>query len=408
MDELNASGTFEQLLDDTAPTILDFIDALEGMDAKADALPMVSRVQVMEDIKPKTRTKSNTWRQRQRMEVLRLRDEVKHLDTELKKIKLAAGVRSTVPLIEGVTIIAAAQRKRPAVKKLLGESWQDAASRESLARQIASVDNERLHKVLHTQVKHARKLHRMITQQMTTTVVAQALGCRPAFCGKEGRPPTDNDVVFQKLLAEMDEHRGNVSSIFTSDTTDQKLSKKEGHVSIHCVRGLQVQLVNRYTLPFSVEATERAIWHVLTDKESNDKNSRVAYNELFEFDSSTTLQSVRTFIVAGPYELCFLVRKGCRKYQKGDRMHFVVHETSIVSTRFGAGVSYDEVVWRTVVQGRDRSGIPTAIIETHVLATFPSYKTLNCLPPEGLKGFSDSLMRFNHKTEDVLISNVTS
>ncbi|KAG2774070.1 hypothetical protein JG687_00004996 [Phytophthora cactorum] len=408
MDELNAADTLEQLLDDAPPTLLDFLDALEDVDTKADALPIAATVQVKDDNKPKAKTTSNTWRQRRRLEVLRLRDEVKQLDAELKKMKLVAGVRSTLPLMEGVSTIAATQMNRPAVKRLLGESWQDAASRESVTRQIANADNERLHRVLHMQVKHARKLHRMITQQMTASVVAQALGYRPAFSGDEGRPPTDNNVIFQKLLAEMDGHRGDVNSIFVTDSTDQECgSKKEGHVSVHHARGLKVQIVNSYAVPYSVEATEQAIWNILTEREGNDKNSRVAYNELFEFDSSTTLQSVRTFIVAGSDELCFLIRKGHRKYAKGDRTHFVVHETSTVSSTFGAGISYEEVVWRTVQQGKDRFGASTAVIETHMLATFPTYKALSCLSPEGLRSFHDSLMRFNHKVEDVLVSKIT-
>ncbi|KAG6951891.1 hypothetical protein JG688_00013529 [Phytophthora aleatoria] len=229
MDELNAADTLEQLLDDAPPTLLDFLDALEDVDTKADALPIAATVQVKVDNKPKVKTTSNTWRQRRGLEVLRLRDEVKQLDAELKKMKLVAGV------------------------------------------------------------KHARKLHRMITQQMTASVVAQALGYRPAFSGDEGRPPTDNNVIFQKLLAEMDGHRGDVNSIFVTDSTDQECgSKKEGHVSVHHARGLKVQLVNSYAVPYSVEATEQAIWNILTEREGNDKNSRVAYNELFEFDSSTT------------------------------------------------------------------------------------------------------------------------
>lgn len=231
--------------------------------------------------RPKPKTKSNTWRQRQRLEVLRLRDSVKQLDAKLKKMKLAAGVRSTLPLIEGVSSIAAAQIKRPVVRKLLGESWQDAASRESLARQLADVENERLHRALHMQVKHARKLHRMMTQQMTTAAVAHALGCRPALTEDEGRPPKDNSVVLQRLLAELDGHHGNVSSIFVTGGDDQELgSKNEGHVSINRARGLQVQMVNNYAIPFSVDTMERAIWSVLTERNGNDNNIRVAYNEV--------------------------------------------------------------------------------------------------------------------------------
>ncbi|KAI9990552.1 hypothetical protein PInf_018106 [Phytophthora infestans] len=404
MDELNAPNTFEQVLGNTTPTLLDFLDALEDVDMTADALPMASTVPAKGDNRPRANTKSNTWRQRQRLDVLRLRDEVKHLDAELKKIKLASGVRSTLPLVEGVSTIAAAELKIPVVKRLLGQTWQDAASRESLARQMANIDNEQLRRVLHMQVKYARKLHRMITQQMTNAAVAQVLGCLPAFSEDDVRPPQDNNVVFQKILSAMDGYCKDVGSIFVTENASEE--KDEGHVSIHHARGLQVQLVNTYAVPFSVGATEQAIWKVLTGRERNDENSRVAYNELFEFDRTTTLQSIRTFIGTGPYELCFLIRKGCRKYVKGDRTYFVVHEASIVSSAFGAGVSYEEVVRRTVQHEKDKRGAPTTIIKTHVLATFPSYKTRSCISPEGLKAFHDSLMRFNHKVEDALISKV--
>ncbi|KAL3670598.1 hypothetical protein V7S43_003790 [Phytophthora oleae] len=408
MDDLSAhqdaeaSGTFDWLLDDAAPTLLAFLDLLDNdadLAIEAVALPVHRPV----EIKPEAKRKSSTWRQRQRLKVLRLRDEVKELDEELKKMKLSTGVRSTLPLIEGVSSIAN-QLKRPAARKLMGEAWQDAASRESHARHLSSVENERLHRVLHMQAKHARKLHRMMQQQMSNTIVSQALGYRPALTDDECRPPTDNSIVFQKLLADLDGHHGNVRSIFVVNQTD---GEHEGYVSINPARGLQVRIAKSYAFPFSVKATEQAIWNILTERNGIDQKSRVVYNERFEVDNNTSLQSVRTFIVSGPYELCFLVRKGCRRYVKDDLTHFVVHETSIVSSSFGAGVSYDEVVLRTVSKGKERPGGPTAIAETHVLATFPSYETLSCLPPDGLKGFHDACMRFNHKVEDVLVSHST-
>ncbi|KAG1712915.1 hypothetical protein DVH05_000647 [Phytophthora capsici] len=410
MEDFNAhqdaevSSTF---LDDTAPTLLDFVDSLENsgdLALEAVALP-VRRPKTVNTVENKPQAKKNNWRQRQRLEILRLRDEVKELDEELKKMKLATGVRSTLPPLKGASSFATNQLKRPAARKLLGESWQDAASRESLGRHMSGVENERLHKILHMQVKYARKLHRMTQQQMTTAIVSQALGYRPALTDNEGRPPTDNGVVFQKLLADLDGHHGNIRNIFT---VNQMEGEQECCVSIHPARGLQVRIVKSYTFPFNTNATKQAVWNVLTEKEGIDRTSKVAYNEHFEVDNDTSLQSVRTFIVAGPYELCFLVRKGCRRYVKGDLTHFVIHETSIVSSSNGAGVSYDEVVWRIVKQGPERLGGPTTIVETHVLATFPSYTTLSCLPPDGLKGFHDAYTRFNHKIEDVLVNHSTA
>eukprot|EP00644_Phytophthora_capsici_P011768 jgi/Phyca11/123468/e_gw1.50.324.1 len=223
MEDFNAhqdaevSSTF---LDDTAPTLLDFIDSLENsgdLALEAVALPIRS---------------SN---------------------------------------------FAADQLKRPAARKLLGESWQDAASRESLGRHMSGVENERLHKVLHMQVKYARKLHRMIQQQMTTAIVSQALGYRPALTDNEGRPPTDNGVVFQKLLADLDGHHGNIRNIFT---VNQMEGEQECCVSIHPARGLQVRIVKSYTFPFNTNATKQAVWNVLTEKEGIDRTSKVAYNEV--------------------------------------------------------------------------------------------------------------------------------
>ncbi|KAI9990542.1 hypothetical protein PInf_018096 [Phytophthora infestans] len=226
MDELNAPNTFEQVLGNTTPTLLDFLDALEDVDMTADALPMASTVPAKGDNRP-----------------------------------------------------------IPVVKRLLGQSWQDAASRESLARQMANIDNEQLRRVLHMQVKYARKLHRMITQQMTNAAVAQVLGCLPAFSEDDVRPPQDNNVVFQKILSAMDGYCKDVGSIFVTENASEE--KDKGHVSIHHARGLQVQLVNTYAVPFSVGATEQAIWKVLTGRERNDENSRVAYNENYHFAEYT-------------------------------------------------------------------------------------------------------------------------
>ncbi|KAK1935829.1 hypothetical protein P3T76_010523 [Phytophthora citrophthora] len=287
MDDLNAhqdvesSGTFDQMFNDTTPTLLNFLDSLDNnadLALEAVALP-VQQPKAASTVKIKldTKKKSNTWRQRQRLEVLRLRDEVKQLDAELKKMKLATGVRSTLPLTELVRRSATDQLKQPTAKKLLGESWQDAASRELLARHISGVENERLHKVLYMQMKYARKLHRMLQQQITTTIVSQALGYRPAFTDDEGRPPTDNDIVFQKLLAHLDGHRGNVRSIFL---VSQKDGEQDYCVTINPARGLQVRIAQSYTFPFSVKATEHAIWDVLTEKGGVNRKNKVAYNEV--------------------------------------------------------------------------------------------------------------------------------
>jgi hypothetical protein len=129
------------------------------------------------------------------------------------------------------------------------------------------------------------------------------------------------------------------------------------------------------------------------------------WTQSFEVDSSTAMQSVRMFIVAESAELCFLVSKGCRKYINGVQTHFVAHETSAVTTSFGGGVSYEEVLWRTVKRGKEETEGPTATIETHVLATFPSYETLDCLSPKCLKEFHASLRQFNHKVEDMLVES---
>jgi len=137
----------------SSPSLLDLlVESLQDdTTAREDTRALAKKSQ------PKPQTKSNMWRQHRRLEVLRLRDEAKQLDEELKQMKLAAGVRSTVPLVSSACSIQTHRSSvRLTVKRLLGESWQDAASRESLARQMA---DERLHKVLRVQVKHARKLH---------------------------------------------------------------------------------------------------------------------------------------------------------------------------------------------------------------------------------------------------------
>ncbi|EGZ08587.1 hypothetical protein PHYSODRAFT_339043 [Phytophthora sojae] len=117
MQAADAAANFDRLLDDTEPTLLDFLDSLGDGDASIEAGP---DAQPVTSTKSKAKTKSNTWRQRQRVEVLRLREEVQQLDAGLKKLKLAAGVRSTVPLVASIAA-APHNNKRPAVRKLLHE-----------------------------------------------------------------------------------------------------------------------------------------------------------------------------------------------------------------------------------------------------------------------------------------------
>ncbi|KAE9292222.1 hypothetical protein PF001_g18816, partial [Phytophthora fragariae] len=112
MQAADVADAFDRLPDDTAPTLLALLDSLDDEDATviADARPVSYQVtSCAEEVagtstesKAKTKTKK-TWRQRQRLEVLRLRDEVQELDAELKKLMLVAGVRSTVPERAGTT-----------------------------------------------------------------------------------------------------------------------------------------------------------------------------------------------------------------------------------------------------------------------------------------------------------------
>lgn len=208
------------------------------------------------------------------------------LDAELKDLKLVAGVRSTLPLV----VAGGAGNplaKTALVRKQLGESWEDAASRESLIRQWSDAENQRLRKILRMHVQHARKLQFMLTQRLTTANIESALGFRHVMALEElvGRP-RDNEIIFQRLLTELGQLQHDVVIA---------RSKVEPHVWIKSGYGLYLQFMDQYMVPFSVDATERAIQRMLTAP----KDDNVIYDELHEVDSFTNLQSVRACMSSG-------------------------------------------------------------------------------------------------------------
>ncbi|RLN88196.1 hypothetical protein BBJ28_00014568 [Nothophytophthora sp. Chile5] len=116
--------------------------------------------------------KSNNWRQERRLELLHLREEAMRLSAQLEQLKLAAGIQSTVPLTERVKLAGKACAQPRGIVKL-GDSWQDAAVRESLARLVSGVENERLRKLLTLRMGHAHKLQQMVKRRMRSMVQAR-------------------------------------------------------------------------------------------------------------------------------------------------------------------------------------------------------------------------------------------
>ncbi|GMF12918.1 unnamed protein product [Phytophthora lilii] len=162
--------------------------------------------------KPVAAAKKKTWRQRRKEEVLHLREVVKQLSAELERLKMAAGVQSTLP----TAVETAPKFVLKAHKTEASVMWENIAGRQSTLRQKSEDENAKLREAVALHLQQAKSLQRAIKRKLKEDLVTSSMDLMKQYqLHMRGvTPPLNNKAVFDRLLVGLDEVYEGVDTVF--------------------------------------------------------------------------------------------------------------------------------------------------------------------------------------------------
>ncbi|KAK1939884.1 hypothetical protein P3T76_008190 [Phytophthora citrophthora] len=368
-----------------------------------------------------------TWRQRRKEEVLHLREVAKLLSAELEQLKMAAGVRSTLPHTGTKYHRAVAKREHKTEASMI---WEKIAERQSSLRLRSEEENAKLREAVTQHLQQAKSLQRAIKRKLREDSISSSMDLfRSNRLNTRGvTPPQDNKAVFDVLMAGLDDVYENVDGFFETMGM-QKLpcpGRKNNTMESRRSRGMFVEFLDNYPLPFNVQETADAIWTPV-DPWAKDNvhfvQVSVAHVELMEIglinlmcfcilqnfaaDRDTQMKSMSfSFFLEG---MDFWVIQRCvkRKYVENGRVVFV-SRTLIQPVYDGMSISLIETT-RMVLKPGELSALgPSTVMQTHREATI--HGDLSVVDAEkypsidvGLKTWETGITNHNNRVEDQLV-----
>lgn len=237
----------------------------------------------------KSTDKKKSWRQRRKEEVLHLREVVKQLSTELERLKMAAGVQSTLP-----NAVETRRSPRFVLKAHQTEAslmWEGVAGRQSTLRQSSEEKNAKLRAAVTHHLQQTKSLQRTIKRKLREDLVSSSMDLiRNNRLNTRGvTPPLNNKEVFDKLMAGLDGAYEGVDSFF-QQTGMHQLScpgRRNESARSRVSKGLFVEFLDSYALPFDLRQTTKAIW---TPEASHSNDDNLFFLQVRERSPSTKLR----------------------------------------------------------------------------------------------------------------------
>ncbi|EEY69936.1 uncharacterized protein PITG_06474 [Phytophthora infestans T30-4] len=310
-----------------------------------------------------------SWRQRRKDEVLHLREVVKELSAELERLKLAAGVQSTLP--NATRTPKTVHQTQVGHKTEASLMWEKIAGRQSTLRQRSEQENAKLREAVTRHLQQAKSLQRAIKRKLREDLTSSSLDFIQRNCldARGLTPPLDSKQVFDKLLQGMDSVYQGVDAFFehTGMYTLPCPGRRNNTASSRVSKGVFVEFLDSYALPFDVQQTTNAIWTLEKDRTINDT-------------------------------LCFM-QNGRTVFVKRTLIQPVYEDMSISLIETS----------RQVLKRGDLSTLgPTTVMQTHREATLhgdltaldvTKYPTLDI----GVKNWEDNITKYNNRVEDQLV-----
>ncbi|RLN95420.1 hypothetical protein BBJ28_00003491 [Nothophytophthora sp. Chile5] len=352
-----------------------------------------------------------SWRQRRKEEVLHLREVVKQLSAKLDQLKLAAGVRSTLPDSEfaGVTTAPTFVLKAQAAHKTEAAAmWEKIAGRQSMHRQRSQEENASLHETLRHHMLRAKAMQRALRRRLRDEAMTTSLDVckRYRFDGGAVVPPTNNGAVFDDLMAGMDEMYADMDHFFKRVKMHElPCPGRRNNTEKVRARGIFVEFLDCYAVPFGLRRTEKVIWTPPANASKDNRN-------IFHLTSgnNTQMKSVCFGITVTSIAVRIVVRKVLRKYVEPDRTVFI-WRSLIEPMHDFISISFKETTRMVLTHGTPSATGPTTMMRSHREATahdghgsaFSNWQTVPSIDV-GLDSWEHSITRFNQDVEDALMS----
>ncbi|RLN38444.1 hypothetical protein BBJ28_00002070 [Nothophytophthora sp. Chile5] len=356
-----------------------------------------------------------TWRQRRKAEVLHLREVVKQLSSQLEELKLQSGVRSTLPSARHGGVRSGRPLRleaKPAQSIGAMPLWEGLATRQSRKRELAELENASLRDALRQQKYEAKALQRLIKRRLRNEAMGNALElCRrlQLDCRQADRP-SNNEQVFQELVAGLDEIYATLDGVFRKlKMHELPCPGRQRLISSSQSEGSVEEILDRYVLPFDTRRTEKMIWRLSATDES--KGHSTIFDDHFPAGDSTDLRSFCfTFSPAEGMNIRILMRSAFRKYVERDRTVFIARNL-IEPMDVGDTVPLHETLRLVVSPGAPSECGETTVMESHRFITSNAIHDASCQPTRRLETaddganslWSDSITRTNQRLEDALV-----
>ncbi|RLN95414.1 hypothetical protein BBJ28_00003492 [Nothophytophthora sp. Chile5] len=358
-----------------------------------------------------------SWRQRRKEEVLHLREVVKQLSAKLDQLKLAAGVRSTLPDSEfaGVTTAPTFVLKAQAAHKTeTAAMWEKIAGRQRKLCNAHLKDDYVKRYALLEDGRFQSDVANSQLQAMTTSFDVCKLY---RFHGSGVIPPTDNDTVFDDLMAGMDEMYADLDGFFERRKMHElSCPGRRNNTANGRTRGVFVDFLDCHAVPFDLRRTESVIW-TPPDRPTEDPNN--IFLEVrpsidfplshFTAGSNTQMKSMCVGFTLANIDVRIKMRTVTRKYVESDRTVFISRtliEPTPVAHDF-VRVSFTETSRLILTHGASSALGSTTVMHTHREATVhdglgvesSDWQTLSYLNL-GVDAWENSIAQFNQAVED--------
>ncbi|KAL4147484.1 hypothetical protein PRNP1_011240 [Phytophthora ramorum] len=315
--------------------------------------------------KKQPQEKMKSWRQRRKEEILTLREVVKQLSTELERRKMAAGVLSTLPNSEQTIAPKFVLKARAGHKTEAALMWEKIAGRQSSLRQSSEEENAKLREALTLHLQQAKSLQRSIKRKLREEMVSSSIDLikQHRLYTRGVTPPLDNQVVFDQLLEGLDDVYQGVDNFFEQEGIHQLPcpGRRKNRPNSKLTRGLLVQFLDNYAVPFDIQETSKAVWDPEKQRRDDD---RILFVQDFNTERNTRLRVVSIMFSMKGMEFRVTMRTVVRKYTERDRTVFITR-TLIESIYGDLKVSTVETD-RMVLKRGDLSTVgTTTVMQTH-------------------------------------------
>ncbi|KAG7379069.1 hypothetical protein PHYBOEH_012039 [Phytophthora boehmeriae] len=166
------------------------------------------------------------------------------------------------------------------------QSEEKAASRSQLWRQIAAKQLERRHRaeeenamlrnMVELQTEEARNLRRILKRRTKIQMMEKLLG-KKAQQKQQALPRAtpatseDSSHVFNQILQDIDQTYADVDTLIKEmDTYNIPCPGRHRRATDNTVNGVCLELMERFVVPFSVDATAKAFWDALDKLECQE------------------------------------------------------------------------------------------------------------------------------------------